>query len=158
MLIGQGGHPGPRDLYDRHPVFHRELLEAHVEDGAGVTSADHRGHAVQRWLERQVERPVSTVHEHVRSRLDLGQGAGLRGEVVRAGAAARHHRTAEPGGAQPGQLVLDVQRGLLDQGGADLAAVPVYGVPLVRLQAAEVERVVSGDPLGQRDQAGVAER
>jgi len=88
VLIGQGRHPGPRDLYDRHPVFHRELLEAHVEHGAGAASADHRGHAVQRWLERQVERQISTVHEHVRSGLDLGQGAGLRGEVVRAGAAA----------------------------------------------------------------------
>ena len=123
-----------------------------------MTAADHRGHAVQRGLERQVERPVPAVHQHVRSGLDLRQGPGLRGEVVGAGAAACYHRAAEPGGGQPGLLVLDVEGGLPDQGRADLAAIPVHGVPFVRLQAPEAEQVVPGDPLGQRDQAGVAER
>ena len=45
-----------------------------------------------------------------------------------------------------------------DEGGAHLTAVPVHRVALVGLQAAEAEPVVPGDLLGERDQAGVAER
>src|ERR1700744_5746159 len=50
-----------------------------------------------------------------------GRRAGLRGQVVGAGAPARAHRAVESGPGQPGLLVPDLQGRLPDQGGPDLA-------------------------------------
>ena len=158
VFVGQGSYPGACCLDDRHAVLDRELLQAGIENGACVAAADHGGHAVQRRFERQIERAVTAVHQHVRTGLHLGKGTRPGGEVIGSGAAARDDLAVESRGGKPGPFLLDLGGGLMDEGGAYLTAVPVHRVALVRLQAAKAEPVMPGGLLGERDQAGVAER